>query len=108
MTFNRKIPNFRGHFVSLERKFRGHLKKTRAKSPFFEGQGKPWLVSLDRHAYLNQIITISLDWHAYLNQIITSLNPQKETLMKIGNFKLLHVATCSFCLTETTCLSLVW
>ena len=32
-------PNFRGHCVSHERKFRGHLKKSRAKSPFFEGQG---------------------------------------------------------------------
>ena len=36
-----KKANFRGHYVSRERKFRGHLKKSRAKSPFFEGQGKP-------------------------------------------------------------------
>ena len=42
MTLSRKIANFRGHYVSHERKFRGHLKKLRAKSPFFEGQGKPW------------------------------------------------------------------
>ena len=42
MTLNRKIANFRGHYVSHERKFRGHLKKSRAKSPFFEEQGKPW------------------------------------------------------------------
>ena len=41
MTFNQQIANFRGHYVSHERKFRGHLKKTQAKSLFFEGQGKP-------------------------------------------------------------------
>ena len=41
ITFNRKISNFRGHFVSLESKFRGHLKQKRAESRFFEGQGKP-------------------------------------------------------------------
>ena len=41
MTLNRKKANFRGHYVSHERKFRGHLKKSRAKSPFFEGHGKP-------------------------------------------------------------------
>ena len=29
------------HYVSHERKFRGHLKKSRAKSPFFMGHGKP-------------------------------------------------------------------
>ena len=40
---NQKKANFRGHYVSHERKFRGHLKKSRAKSPFFEGQGKPCL-----------------------------------------------------------------
>ena len=39
---NRIKGNFRGHYDSYERKFRGHLKKSRAKSPFFEGQGKPW------------------------------------------------------------------
>ena len=44
MTLNRKIANFRGHYVSHERRFRGHLKKSRAKSPFFEGQGKPCLL----------------------------------------------------------------
>ena len=42
ITFNRKISIFRGHYVSLESKFRGHLKQKRAKSPFFDGQGKPW------------------------------------------------------------------
>ena len=42
ITFNRKMSNFRGHFVSLESKFRGHLKQKQAKSRFFEGQGKPW------------------------------------------------------------------
>ena len=42
MTLNRKKANFRGHYVSYERTFRGHLKKSRAKSPFFEGQRKPW------------------------------------------------------------------
>ena len=41
MTLNRKKANLRGHYVSHEREFRGHLKKSRAKSPFFEGQGKP-------------------------------------------------------------------
>ena len=41
MTLNRNIANFRGHYVSHERTFRGHLKKSRAKSPFFEAQGKP-------------------------------------------------------------------
>ena len=41
MTLNRKKANFRGHYVSHERRFRGHLNKSRAKSPFFEGQGKP-------------------------------------------------------------------
>ena len=40
MTLNRKKANFRGHYVSHERKFSGHLKKSRAKSPFFEVQGK--------------------------------------------------------------------
>ena len=40
------MTTFRGHYVSPERKFRGHLKKTRAKSPFFEGQGKPWAFSV--------------------------------------------------------------
>ena len=48
ITFNREISNFRGHFVSLESKFRGHLKQKRAKSRFFEGQGKPCLISIDR------------------------------------------------------------
>ena len=38
MTPSRKKANFRGHYVSHERKFRGHLKKSRAKSSFFEGQ----------------------------------------------------------------------
>ena len=38
---NRKLSNFGGHLVPLESKFRGHLKQKRAKSPFFEGQGKP-------------------------------------------------------------------
>ena len=38
MTLNRKKKSFRGHYVSHERTFRGHLKKSRAKSPFFEGQ----------------------------------------------------------------------
>ena len=42
ITFNTKLSNFRGHYVPLESKFRGHLKQKRAKSPFFEGQGKPW------------------------------------------------------------------
>ena len=47
MTLNRKIANFRGHYVSHERKFRGHLKKSRAKSPFYiEGQGKPCFVKI--------------------------------------------------------------
>ena len=41
ITFNRRLSNFRGHYVPLESKFRGHLKQKRAKSPFFEGQGKP-------------------------------------------------------------------
>ena len=41
MTLNRKKANFRGHYVSNERKFGGHLKKSWAKSPFFEGHGKP-------------------------------------------------------------------
>ena len=44
ITFNRRISNFsmfRGHYVSLESKFRGHLKQERAKSRFLEGQGKP-------------------------------------------------------------------
>ena len=41
ITFNRKLSNFRGHYVPLESKFRGHLDQKRAKSPFFEGQGKP-------------------------------------------------------------------
>ena len=41
ITFNTILPNFRGHYVPLESKFRGHLKQRRAKSPFFEGQGKP-------------------------------------------------------------------
>ena len=41
MTLNRIKANFRGHYVSHERKLRGHLKKSQAKSPFFEGQGKP-------------------------------------------------------------------
>ena len=41
MTLKRKKANFRGHHVSHERKFRGNLKQSRAKSPFFEGQGKP-------------------------------------------------------------------
>ena len=49
MTLNRKIPNFRGHYVSHERKFRGHLKKSRAKSPFFEGQGKPCCMLFTSH-----------------------------------------------------------
>ena len=44
MTLNRKKATFRGHFVSHERKFRGHLKKSWAKSSFFEGQGKPCLM----------------------------------------------------------------
>ena len=39
--FNTKLSNFRGHDVPLESKFRGYLKQKRAKSPFFEGQGKP-------------------------------------------------------------------
>ena len=43
ITFNTKLSNFRGHYVPLESKFRGHLKQKRAKSPFFEGQGKPCL-----------------------------------------------------------------
>ena len=43
ITFNRKMSKFRGHYVSLESKVRGHLKQKRAKSPFFEGQGKPWI-----------------------------------------------------------------
>ena len=34
ITFNRKISNFRGHYVSLESKCRGHLKQKRAKSRF--------------------------------------------------------------------------
>ena len=42
MSLNRKIAKFRGHYVSHDGKFRGHLKKSQAKSPFFEGQGKPW------------------------------------------------------------------
>ena len=42
ITFNRKISKFRGHYVSLESKVRGHLKQKWAKSPFLEGQGKPW------------------------------------------------------------------
>ena len=46
ITFNRKISNFWGHFVSLASKFRGHLKQNREKSRFFEGQGKPWFVCL--------------------------------------------------------------
>ena len=33
MTLNRKKATFRGHYVSHERKFRGHLKKSQAKSP---------------------------------------------------------------------------
>ena len=41
MTQQKKKANFRGHYFSHETKFRGHLKKSRAKSPFFEGQGKP-------------------------------------------------------------------
>ena len=41
ITFNRKISKFRRHYVSLESKVRGHLKQRWAKSPFFEGQGKP-------------------------------------------------------------------
>ena len=45
MTHNRKKANFRGHYVSHEKKFWGHLKKSRAKSPFFEehSQGKHWV-----------------------------------------------------------------
>ena len=46
ITFNRKISNFRGHFVSLESKFRGYLKQKRAKSRFFEGQGKPLIYTV--------------------------------------------------------------
>ena len=49
MTLNRKKANFRGHYVSHEhdeRKFRGHLKKSRAESPFFEGQGKKQAVPI--------------------------------------------------------------
>ena len=60
ITFNGKISNFRGHFVSLESKFRGHLKQKRAKSRFFEGQVKPckesevssWLPRLFREVCL--------------------------------------------------------
>ena len=48
MTFNRKKANFRGRYVSHDRKFRGHLKKSRAKSPFFEGQGKPCIMAGSR------------------------------------------------------------
>ena len=40
IAFNRKISKFRGHYVSLGSKVRGHLKQKRAKSPLFEGQGK--------------------------------------------------------------------
>ena len=41
ITFNTKLPNFRGHYVHLEGKSRGHLKQNWTKSPFFEGQRKP-------------------------------------------------------------------
>ena len=41
ITFNRKISTCRGQYVSLESKFRGHLKQKWAKCCFFEGQGKP-------------------------------------------------------------------
>ena len=41
IAFNRNKQILGDIYVSNERKFRGHLKKTRAKSPFFEGQGKP-------------------------------------------------------------------
>ena len=34
MTFNTKLLNFRGHYVSLESIVWGHLKQMRAKSPF--------------------------------------------------------------------------
>ena len=40
ITINRKISIFRGHFVSLKSKFRGHLRQKRAKSRLFEGQRK--------------------------------------------------------------------
>ena len=46
ITFNRKLSDFRGHYVPLESKFRGHLKQKRAKFPFFEGQGKPCTLHL--------------------------------------------------------------
>ena len=57
-TFNRKISNFRGHFVSLESKFRGHLKQKQAKSRFFEGQGKPWVFIANIQIIFPQIHTI--------------------------------------------------
>ena len=41
MTLNRKKANFRGHYVSYERKFRGHLKKSRAKSPILRDRENP-------------------------------------------------------------------
>ena len=41
ITFNTKLSNFRGHYVPLKANFRGHLKQKGAKSPCFEGQGKP-------------------------------------------------------------------
>ena len=50
ITFSTKLSNFRGHYVPLESKFRGHLKQKRAKSPFFKGQGKPWLVCCDLYS----------------------------------------------------------
>ena len=40
-TVNRKKANFRGHYVSHERKVRGHLKKSRAKSPFLRDRENP-------------------------------------------------------------------
>ena len=46
ITINRKITNIRGHYASLERNFRGHLKQKRAKSRFLRDRENPAYIGL--------------------------------------------------------------